>query len=254
MNLVHPFRGQELEPGQHLYPHALERTGMGFALQILKVGEKLELGFEDAECAVLLLAGKCRFSLRGASLTVDRPHWIQAGPTVAHLAAGETVEVSATSQTRLAIVHTPNRATFPSRLLQEEMVAVEHRGRGLLEDTCYRQVRTVFDRTSAPLESQLVLGEVINFPGRWSSYPPHHHAQPELYYYEFSPIHGYGHAELGERVFKMGHQDLLIITDRRDHAQCAAPGFHLYYLWAIRHLSGNPYTGFEYTWPFDELI
>jgi 5-deoxy-glucuronate isomerase len=99
------------------------------------------------------------------------------------------------------------------------------------------------------------VGEVVSLPGRWSSYPPHHHAQPEIYYYRFDPPQGYGHAELGDEVFKVHQHDLLRITAGNDHAQAAAPGYHMYYLWAIRHLDGNPYTGFEYTethkWTFE---
>ena len=80
------------------------------------------------------------------------------------------------------------------------------------------------------------------------------HAQPEIYYYRFAPEHGYGHAELGEDVMKIKQHDLLRITGARDHSQTAAPGFDMYYLWAVRHLDDNPYTGFEYTKPYDTLL
>ena len=32
------------------------------------------------------------------------------------------------------------------------------------------------------------------------------------------------------------------ILDGSDHAQVAAPGYGMYYLWAIRHLDGDRYT------------
>ena len=135
-----------------------------------------------------------------------------------------------------------------------EDVENEHRGKGQLDDTSYRIVRCVFDRRTAPPEARLVLGDVVTFPGRWSSYPPHHHPQGELYYYRFEPDWGYGHGELGEDVYKLYHNDLLRITGLRDHAQTAAPGFHMYYVWTIRHDTGNPYTGFEFTKPFETLL
>ena len=107
-------------------------------------------------------------------------------------------------------------------------------------------MRLVFDRRTRP-ESKLVLGEVLNYPGRWSSYPPHHHAQPEIYHYRFTLPQGYGHAELGERVYKVRQHDTLRIPAGHDHAQVAAPGYGMYYLWIVRHLDGNPYKGFEHT-------
>jgi 5-deoxy-glucuronate isomerase len=154
--------------------------------------------------------------------------------------------VRATTACEIALVGAANRTRFTPRLIPPDDVENEHRGKGMLDDTSYRIVRCVFDRRTAPPEARLVLGEVITLPGRWSSYPPHHHAQPEIYYYRFAPSGGYGHGEVGENVFAIREHDLLRITRERDHAQVAAPGYHMYYLWAIRHLDDRPYTGFEY--------
>jgi 5-deoxy-glucuronate isomerase len=108
-----------------------------------------------------------------------------------------------------------------------------------------RNVRLIFDWRERP-ESNLVVGEVVNYPGRWSSYPPHHHAQPELYHYRFTEPQGYGHAELGERVFKVRQNDTIKIMGGESHSQVSAPGYGMYYLWIIRHLEGRPYRGFEF--------
>ena len=116
----------------------------------------------------------------------------------------------------------------------------------MVQDACRRNVRLIFDYDNNP-ESNLVLGEVVNYPGRWSSYPPHHHDQPEIYYYRFTEPQGYGHAELGDSVFKVQQNDTMIIPPQLDHAQVSAPGYGMWYLWVIRHLEGNPYTGFEFT-------
>ena len=102
-------------------------------------------------------------------------------------------------------------------------------------------VRTVFDRRNADPNAELVLGEVVTMPGRWSSYPPHHHPQPEIYHYRFTKPQGFGHAELGEQVLKVRQYDTVKILDGLDHAQCAAPGYGMYYAWVIRHLPDNPY-------------
>ena len=39
-------------------------------------------------------------------------------------------------------------------------------------------------RTYVP-EGELIVGETLNPPGGWSSYPPHRHDHEELYLYRF---------------------------------------------------------------------
>ncbi len=46
---------------------------------------------------------------------------------------------------------------------------------------------------------------------------------------------------------KLRQYDTLKILEGRDHSQCAAPGYAMWYLWAIRHLPGKPYTVPEFT-------
>jgi 5-dehydro-2-deoxygluconokinase len=120
------------------------------------------------------------------------------------------------------------------------MLELDHRGKGLLDDTSYRIVRTVFDKRNRP-ESNLVVGEIITFQGRWSSYPPHYHAQPEIYHYRFSEPQGFAFGENGQKVLRIEHNDTYQIVDGQEHAHCTAPGYALYTLWFIRHLQNDPY-------------
>ena len=87
----------------------------------------------------------------------------------------------------------------------------------------------------------------MNYPGRWSSYPPHHHPQAEIYHYRFTLPQGYGHAELGDEVYQVRSYDTIKILDGVSHAQVSAPGYGMYYIWVVRHLPGNRYTGFRFT-------
>jgi len=133
-------------------------------------------------------------------------------------------------------------------------IATDDRGAGLAQGACRRLVRTIFDYSTRK-DSNLVLGEVVNFPGRWSSYPGHHHPQPEIYHYRFTRPQGYGHAELGDAVFKVRDADTMLIPGGLDHAQVSAPGYGMYYLWVVRHLPRRPYRGFtfspEHRWLLD---
>ncbi len=114
-----------------------------------------------------------------------------------------------------------------------------------MKETSTRIVRTIFDYENAPY-ANLVLGEVIGFPGKWSSYPPHHHPQPEIYYYKSNPENGFAYAECGEQVYKVRSGDTVFIPPGKTHPQCTPPGYALWYLWAIRHVDGCPYKMPEY--------
>lgn len=103
----------------------------------------------------------------------------------------------------------------------------------------------MFDYSNVPY-SNLVIGEVINFPGKWSSYPPHHHPQPEIYFYKFNPENGYGFTQLSENAEKLKQNDTVKILNDLIHPQTAALGYAMYYIWVIRHLDGNPYASPNY--------
>jgi 5-deoxy-glucuronate isomerase len=104
----------------------------------------------------------------------------------------------------------------------------------------------VFDDSNAP-DSNLVIGEVIGAPGKWSSYPPHHHPQPEIYHYRFLPGQGFGLCPIGDRAYVLHENDTILIRDTEDHPQVTAPGYAMWYLWVIRHLEGDRYIVPEFT-------
>jgi 5-deoxy-glucuronate isomerase len=254
MSLITQFRVKDFKTGFNHYDGVFEKTGIYFDILLIDENTKIEICDTENETAIVIINGKGNIAYQDSKISFNRNNWIEHDPTVVHLAPNESVIISATATTKAAIVKTPNSNKFKGRVYTPEDIDTEHRGKDQLDNTCYRLVRLAFDKTIAPPQSKLVIGEVLNFPGKWSSYPPHYHAQPEIYYYEFSPDWGYGHGELGEDVYKIKHGDMLQITDSRVHSQTAAPGFHMYYLWTIRHPNENPYDGFTYIKPFEKML
>jgi len=226
-------------------------TGMDFDVVVLRPGEAIE-ETSALETAWLLLAGAARVTFGGAdgeprTATVRRASLFDEGPTALHLPPRAPARVEAVTAVEWARLRTANEQSFPATLFDPgAMVQDELRDRGLWDDAACRIVRTIFDTRNRPT-AKLVLGEVVNFPGRWSSYPPHHHPHPEIYHYRFTAPQGYGHGELGDDVVKVRERDTVLILDARDHSQVAAPGYGMYYVWAIRHLPGNPYVVPEFT-------
>lgn len=193
------------------------------------------------EKAYLLVYGQVRLVWDGQETVLFRANCFDVPPMVLHVPAGVAVRVEGLCEdSELCVIRTDNDRDFESRLYVPEDTPDEFRGAGLMQETSTRIVRTVFDYRNAPW-SNLVLGEVIGFPGKWSSYPPHHHPQPEIYYYKTNPGNGFGYAELGDEVRKVRQNDTVFITEGLTHPHCTAPGYALWYLWAIRHLPDNPY-------------
>jgi len=219
-------------------------TGIDFGIYRLAKGDTVREA-HPKESAWLLLGGKAELEFQGQRAVVARASLFEEGPTALHLPPGAELRLRALSEAEFARLNVKNGRGFVPRLFLPRDVPAEYRGRGWAQGACLRIVRSIFDLRNRP-ESSLVLGEVVTLPGRWSSYPPHYHPQPEIYHYRFTDPRGYGHGESGEEVHKVRAYDTLKILDCKGHAQAAAPGYGMYYLWAVRHLEGNPYTGFKY--------
>jgi len=198
------------------------------------------------ETTWVLMTGKAQLEFSGRTEEVERGSIFDDAPTCLNLGPGTHCVVTAHTDCEWAVVRVDNDGELSPRLFRPEDLTPEYRGKGLVQDACLRNVRLIFDDTVF-VGSNMVIGEVINYPGRWSSYPPHHHAQDEIYHYRFSETQGYGHAELGERVYRVNNGDTIRIPGGLDHSQVSAPGYAMYYLWVVRHQADNHYRGFEFT-------
>lgn len=193
------------------------------------------------ELAALLLTGRVQFSFDGRTLTAERTDYFRTAPIVLHCPINTAALVTALTDCELLVIETFNDQWFEPMLFdQHSILEFDHRGVDLLDNTAYRHVRTVFDKRNRP-KSNLVLGEIITLPGRWSSYPPHYHVQPEIYHYRFSEPQGFAFAQEGEKTLRIEHNDTYQILQGGEHAHCVAPGYALYTLWVIRHLQDDPY-------------
>ena len=213
---------------------------MDVRVQRLARGESVRLLEPGKETAVMLLAGKVEFAFEGKREQASRRSVFQDKPYCLHCCWGKEIIVKALEDSRLLIQQTTNPGTFESVFYTPEMCTLQEFGKEQWDGTAHRQVLTVFDYENAPY-SNMVMGEVFHKPGCWSSYPPHYHPQPELYYYEFDKPQGFGIGFDGEECYKVGDQGCLAITPMNAHQQAAAPGYHMYYAWLIRHLEGDPW-------------
>lgn len=217
------------------------QTKMEFGILNLRPDSQYILK-KSCEKAILLILGKVQLKWAEESKVIERKSYLDENPSVLLAPSSVTVTISTFEESaELAIFQTKNENQYSARFFSASNILNEQFGKGTLRETSTRDVRTIFDKNNMP-ESNLVLGEVVNYPGKWSSYPPHGHNQPEIYHYRFSPVQGFGFAMDGnETAHVVKNGDTLVILDGVPHSQTSAPGYAMYYIWAIRHLDGDPY-------------
>ena len=108
--------------------------------------------------------------------------------------------------------------------------------------------RTVHDIVDQRLPAgRLLVGETINKPGCWSSYPPHRHDEDrlplevnleEVYFFRVDPPQGFGFQRIYtddrsmDESYAVENNDTVILP-RGYHPVAAAPGYQVYYLWLM---------------------
>jgi 5-deoxy-glucuronate isomerase len=229
---------------------------IGLELADLADGEILEFT-RDAEVAAVVLAGVVDVaglgSAGGRDGVFDGPgHTVYAPPRT-------PLRFEATGGPAQIVVATaplgdgkPGRA----RIIGPADQQVDARGDG----NWARTVRTILGPDDDA--GRLLLGETINPPGNWSSYPPHKHDthEPprevkleEVYLFKLDPPGGFGiqlrYDGQGEECFTVRDGDVAAIPAGY-HPVVAAPGYSLCYLWVMAGEGRQmiPYLDPEHAW------
>lgn len=209
---------------------------------ILKLEENtLHTDSELLERVVILLYGEIEVSFGGKTYTAKRNCFLDDDFWAVNLPEGMEVQIKGIAEdSEVALVRTENKNKFEPTIRTKENSVIETRGKGSMNEAGTRIVKTLMDKKLAP-ESNIMFGEDVHYPGKWSGFPSHSHNQPEIYFYKFYPKNGFGLLKLGDEGVLMEHNDTVTIDPDLVHPQVTAPGYAMYYLWVIRHLEGNPY-------------
>ncbi|HET9077167.1 MAG TPA: 5-deoxy-glucuronate isomerase [Acidimicrobiales bacterium] len=182
------------------------------------------------------LAGEDRGRAGGRKSVFDGPgHAVYAPP-------GCSVRLTARGPVELAAASAPvdGRAAGEARIIGPQDQRLAEVGR----DNWTRSVRTILGPEQAA--GRLLLGETINPPGNWSSYPPHRHDRQsppdevrleEVYLYKVDPAGGFGvqlrYDDTGTEEASLVRDDDAVAIRAGYHPVVAAPGYSLYYLWVM---------------------
>lgn len=215
-------------------------TQMDVGLLIMEPGDTFTVLEPEKETALLLFSGRVTYRWGDSTVDAVRPDCFHY-ETYCLLAGRETeVTLTALEHSEVYIQKTINPQKYPAVMYTPETIQTQHAGaNGELMGCMQREIKTFFDYDNAPF-SNMVLGEVLNYPGKWSSYPPHHHPQPEVYFYRFDRPQGFGAGFGNGEIYRTGHNGISVINSGF-HSQTAAPGYAMCYAWGIRHLDGDPW-------------
>jgi 5-deoxy-glucuronate isomerase len=219
-----------------------------FSLLRLSNGESYTLTSDQRETVVYLIVGSARLTaetLRSQVTLGPRRSVFEDGPSAIYLPPGAGVGIVAgVGGVEAAVVRAPSTSRAPAALV----TPAELERRSVGASNWSRSVYNVIDATRGA--GRLMVGETINPPGCWSSYPPHKHdsrtpsgelPMEEVYYYLIRPEGGFGlqmlytapgASEPIDDVYRVEDGDLVVIP-RGYHPVVAAAGYELCYLWAM---------------------
>jgi 5-deoxy-glucuronate isomerase len=214
---------------------------MDFGVLVFNPGDVYESDSDTDERVWLLSRGTAEIAWDDKKQEISRPNLFDYSPWCLSVPSKRRVTIKAGKDgAEFYYCATDNPRPIAAKLYTPEDCRSEFRGEGTMRETSTRIVRTCFDDTNRP-ESNLVIGEVIGVPGKWSSYPPHHHPQPEIYHYRFLPAQGFGLTAIGDTPYIIQDKDTILIREGEIHPQVTAPGYAMWYLWVIRHIDGAHY-------------
>jgi 5-deoxy-glucuronate isomerase len=214
-----------------------------FGIIRLDYRESLILPTAGKEVVLTLVCGRCVIEGMGSKLTIGpRKNIFDEQPWAVYARGIDRLSFTARSRIEILVSGAPAkdsdpmfREILPSDVI-EKVVGCE---------TYERRVRTIVGEDFPA--KRLLVGETINSPGKWSSYPPHRHekdAPPEevkleeVYFYHLEKPESFGlqriYTDDGriDEAHVVRDGDVCLIP-RGYHPVAATPNSRLYYFWAL---------------------
>lgn len=208
-------KNNELHRGYNVYIDETTNqmgTMMNVGLLVMEDGDTYTYESSTNEVAILLFEGKVTYEWDGKKVEADRPNCFHHEAYCLLASRATRITLTAHGHSELYLQDTVNENKYESVMYTPEAVQTQHAGsKGELMGAMEREIKTFFDYENAPF-SNMVLGEVLNRPGKWSSYPPHHHPQPEVYFYRFDYPNGFGAGFANGDVYKTEHNGCAVIN------------------------------------------
>ena len=196
---------------------------------------------EKRETGLILLKGKGRVEVGEKVWEIEREDVFSQKAFGIYVPPGISWRVEAEKPLELAVARASSKKRGEPVLISPGMVKKELRGKQGFRRDVYNIIDEKVDA------EKLVIGETINFPGEWSSFPPHKHDRDnlpeeskleEFYLFKIKPEDGFGMARLYteekdlDEAYVIKNNSFLLIP-KGYHPIAVIPGYRLYYLWIL---------------------
>ncbi|OYD26479.1 5-deoxyglucuronate isomerase [Mycoplasma testudineum] len=240
------LRNSNLKPGLNMLVNRTKRAKhmlLDVDIYLASENETIEFSTEKLEEKVfLLLTGEAVVSYSGKDYVAKRKSVFEEKPTVFHIGQIENIKIKNLKKSEWLIITSDTEKQKGFSIHEPTSIKEDIFGQTDWQGVARRKVRTVFDYSTKPT-SNIVVGEVITKQGHWSSYLPHRHNQPEMYFFKFEkPDSAFGISVAGENAYIVRENDVNAVPSNLDHPVSAAPGYPLYYCWIIKNLKNDPWN------------
>lgn len=209
----------------------------------LRPGEGYHVESGSRETALIVLSGRCAVEAGGSRFdgVGERVSVFEGNAHGVYSPAGVPLRVEAVTPLEAALAFAPGEGGgHPVHVRPEENYA-----RTVGKHTWTRLVRDVIGKNVAA--EKLFVGETVNEPGNWSSYPPHRHDvdnppeevdMEEVYFFKVDPPQGFGFQRVYtgdgrvDEAFVIKHNTAVSLPEGY-HPVAAAGGYRVYYLWVL---------------------
>ncbi|MCS7180644.1 MAG: 5-deoxy-glucuronate isomerase [bacterium] len=195
---------------------------------------------EKEETAFIITEGKCNFYVEKNLIGImKRKDVFEEPPTAVYLPPYYEFTIEFEKKTEICMVGCKAKGLGKPKFINSK----EIRFRRVGEETYFRNITDIITETF-PAE-RLLIGETINDPGNWSSYPPHKHdidnppeeyKLEELYFFKIHPPKGFGiiriFNEKEDNLFLIKNNEIITIPTGY-HPVGVIPKHQIYYLWAL---------------------
>ena len=230
-----------------LFPDGELLNYIEFGIIKLSQGEQYSENTEDNEVVLVILRGKCVISTNFVKWgPIGERKDVFSGKAYAiYIPRQNRYDITAATDLEVAVCKGKTDFTGEPFVITPDKVKVRSVGNGVWT----RDVYDIIDeRTPAGC---LLVGETINPPGNWSSFPPHKHdienspeetKLEEIYFFKIQPEEGFGMQRVytdpasKDECFDEAlvlKNNTVTVMPRGYHPVCAAPGYSIYYLWVL---------------------
>ena len=220
-------------------------------LDLFGEGKSYEGKLGDEEAILTLLFGQAMIEIKEKS---GKSIHYKIGPrkdpfidlsTMVYLPPGSEFNITSVSSSFRSTLHrTPVKKEGHALLIEPSQVKPESTGA-----SNWRRNVCLCTAVDLPIQ-RFIMGETINPPGNWSSYPPHKHDEDkppyeapyeEVYHFLVKPERGFGFIRLYDPPDRKDRLDEAFVIQNGDtvvlprgyHPLTVAPGYQLFYLFAL---------------------